>query len=110
MKLSYRCESCKKDNIIKTKASDRHGLLMEMGKNEFNERCNHCGHFTKKHINRLYAEDDYTLVFVGIGMAIIATALLWNLGLLSTLTFGIPIWFWMEMKKKSSAFNRTMVK
>lgn len=110
MKLSYRCESCKKDNTIKTKATDRHGLMMEMGKNEFNERCKHCSHITQKHINRLHADDDYTLVFVGIGIAIIATAFLWNLGLLSTLTFVIPFWFWVEMKKKSSAFNKTMVK
>jgi hypothetical protein len=110
MKLSYRCSSCKKDNTIKTKATDRHGLLMERGSNEFNERCIHCGHFTKKHINRLYAEGNYTLVLIGLGAAIIATVLFWNLGYISGLTFGIPIWFWFEMKKKASDFNKTMVK
>jgi hypothetical protein len=110
MKLSYRCSSCKKDNTIKTKAYDRHGLLMERGSSEFNESCKHCGNFTKKHINRLYADDDYTLVIFGFIAAIIATILLWDFGYISTLTFTIPIWFWTIMKKKSSTFNRTMVK
>jgi hypothetical protein len=110
MKLSYRCSSCKKDNTIKTKAYDRHGLLMERGSNEFNERCIHCGHFTKKHINRLYAEGDYTLVLIGAVVALVATILLWRFGLISTLTFTIPFWFWIEMKKKASTFNKTMVK
>jgi len=110
MKLSYRCSSCKKDNSITTKANDRHGLLMERGSNEFNERCKHCGHFTKKHINRLYADDDYTYVLVGLAIAVIGTYFLWDFGLVSTLTGTIPIWFFTEMKKKSSAFNGTMVK
>ena len=110
MKLSYRCSSCKKDNTIKTKASDRHGLLMERGNNEFNERCKHCGNFTKKHINRLYAEGDYTYVLIGFVVAAIATVLLWDFGFISTLTFTIPIWFFTEMKKKSSIFNGSMVK
>ncbi len=110
MKLSYRCSSCKKDNTIKTKAIDRHGLLMGRGSNEFNGRCKHCGNFTKKHINRLYAEDDYTFVLIGFVVAAIATVLLWDFGFISTLTFSIPIWIFTEMKKKSSMFNRTMVK
>lgn len=110
MKLSYRCSSCKKDNTIKTKSSDRHGLLMERGSNEFNERCKHCGHFTKKHLNRLYADDDYTLVIIGFVLSAIATIFLWDLGWISTLTGAIPLYFWTEMKKKSSAFNKTMVK
>tara|TARA_R110002049_G_scaffold148688_1_gene311596 strand:- start:1232 stop:1564 length:333 start_codon:yes stop_codon:yes gene_type:complete len=110
MKLSYRCNSCKEDNTIKNKATDRHGLLMERGSNEFNERCKHCGNFTKKHINRLYAVDDYTLLLVGFVVAAIATILLWDLGFISSLTLGIPIWFFSEMKKKSSTFNKTMVK
>ncbi|MDH7912544.1 hypothetical protein [Winogradskyella sp. SYSU M77433] len=110
MKLSYRCSSCKKDNTLKTKAKNRHELLMELGKNEFHERCKHCGNFTKKHINRLYAEDNYSLVLIGFVAAAIATILLWDLGFISSITFSVPIWFWIEMKKKSSSFNRTMVK
>lgn len=110
MKLSYRCSSCKKDNTIKTKAIYRHGLLMERGNNEFNERCKHCGHFTQKHINRLYANDNYSFVIIGFVIALISTILLWDFGFISTLTFTIPIWLWIEMKKKCSSFNGTMVK
>ncbi|RNC87237.1 MAG: hypothetical protein ED556_07400 [Winogradskyella sp.] len=110
MKLSYRCSSCKKDNYIKTKATNRHELLMELGTNEINERCKHCGNFTKKHINRLYADDDYTMVLFGFAAAVVVTYFLWDYGYISTLSGAIPLWFWSEMKKKSSAFNRTMVK
>lgn len=110
MKLSFQCNSCKKENFIKTKATNRHDLLMELGTSEFNERCKHCGNHTKKHINRLYAEGDFTLVLIGLGIAIIATAFLWKFGIISTLTFGIPIWFWFEMKRKASDFNKTLVK
>ena len=89
---------------------NRHELLMERGSDEFNERCKHCGNFTKKHINRLYADDNYMYVLVGFIAAAIATYFLWDFGYVSTLTGTIPIYFWIEMKKKSSAFNRTMVK
>jgi DNA-directed RNA polymerase subunit RPC12/RpoP len=109
MKLSYRCNSCKKDNSFKTKATDRYALLMETGTNEFKHRCKHCGHFTKKHINRLYADDNYIYVITGFVVAAIATFFLWDFGFVSTLTGTIPIWFWSEMKRKSSNFNKTMV-
>ncbi len=110
MKLSYRCSACKKNNFIKTKAKDRHELLLELGSNEFKDRCKHCGHFTKKHINRLFAEDNYTFVIVGLAAAAIATYFLWDFGYVSTLTGTIPIWFFTEMKKNTSAFNKIMVK
>ncbi|NRD23442.1 hypothetical protein HNV10_09345 [Winogradskyella litoriviva] len=109
MKLSYRCSSCKKDNYLKTKATDRYGLLMETRANEFKHRCKHCGNFTKKHINRLYAVDNYIYVLTGFILAAITTYFLWDFGFISTLSGSIPIWFWAEMKKKSSNFNRTMV-
>ncbi len=110
MKLSYRCSSCKKENFIKIKASDRHDLLMEYGTNEFNERCKYYGNFTKKHINRLYAEDEYIYVIIGLVFAGIGTYFLYNLGFVSTFTGTIPIYFWIQMKKKSSTFNGSMVK
>lgn len=110
MKLSYRCYSCKKESSIKTKAANRHELLIELGKNEINERCIHCGHFNKKHINRLNAEDNYSFVLIGFILAVIATIFMWDLGFVSTLTGAIPLYFWTEMKKKSSIFNRSMVK
>ena len=85
-------------------------LLMELGTNEFNERCKYCGNFTKKHINRLYAEENYTFVILGFILAAIVTYFLWDFGFISTLTGTIPLWFWTEMKKKASTFNGSLVK
>lgn len=112
MKLSYYCSSssCKKENYLKTKTTNRHEFLMEYGKNELNERCNHCGNFTKRHINRLHAEPNKYIILGGVGTAVIATILLWDIGFISTLTFSIPIFIGASERKRTSAFNRTMVK
>lgn len=110
MKLSYRCSSCKKDNVITTKGTNRHELQMELNSNEINERCKECGNFTKKHINRLYAETNYIPIVLGVLAAVIGTVLLWDFGLVSTLTATIPIGIWSMENKKASDFNKTMVK
>ncbi len=110
MKLSYYCSSCKKENFIKTKAQDRYGFLVEYGSNEINERCKHCGSFTKKPINRLYAEQNYQIIIGGLVIAIIFTILLWDFGFVSTLTSTIPIGIWIDQNKKTTAFNRSRVK
>lgn len=112
MKLSYYCsnQGCKKENYIKTIAINRSELQKEIG-SELNERCKHCGSFTKRHINRLHAEPNNLIILVGILLSVIFTIFSWNfIGLISTLTASIPIAIWTQQKKKASAFNSTMVK
>lgn len=112
MKLSYYCSSnsCKKENYLKTKSTNRHEFLLEYGKNELNERCKHCGNFTKRHINRLHAEPNNYAIIGGVILAAIVTILLWDLGFISTLTASIPIFIGANERKKTSSFNKTMVK
>ncbi|MDO5980290.1 hypothetical protein [Flavivirga spongiicola] len=110
MKLSYYCSSCKKENYLKTKTTNRHDFLLEYGKNEINERCKHCGNHTKRHINRLHAEPNKLILIGGILIAILVTIMLWDLGLVSTLTATIPIAIGFSDKARTSGFNRTMVK
>lgn len=112
MKLSYYCskQGCKKENYIRTSATNRYELQKEIGA-EFNERCTHCGSFTKKHINRLHAEPNYLIILLGSLLSLILTIFSWNfIGLISTLTASIPIVIWAQQKKKASSFNSTMVK
>jgi len=109
MKLSYYCSSCKKENYIKTNAPDRLTLHMELGVKEINERCKHCGNHTKKHINRLHAESNYTIIIGGVILAIIATILLWDFGFVSTLSGTLPILIWIDQNKKASSFNRSRI-
>ena len=78
MKLSYYCSSCKKENLIKTKATNRHELLMELNTNEINARCVHCGNHTKKHINRLHAEPNKKNIILTFILTIILTLIFWN--------------------------------
>jgi len=112
MKLSYYCSSnsCKKENYIKTNAQDRYGFLKEYGKNEINERCKHCGNHTKKDINRLHAEPNNYIIIGGVILAIIVTILLWDFGLISTISGTIPIGIWADQNKKASLFNRSRVR
>jgi hypothetical protein len=112
MKLSYYCssKSCKKENYLKTKASDRYEFLQEYGKNEIIERCKFCGNHTKKDINRLHAEPNNYIILGGVIFAIIITFLLWDFGLVSTLTGTIPIGIWVDQNKKTSLFNKSRVR
>ena len=112
MKLSYYCsnQGCKKENSINTSAIDRYELQKEIG-SEFNERCKHCGSFTKKHINRLHAEPNNTIILISVVISAILTYFALSIfGLIGTFTAIIPIAVWMQQKKNTSAFNRTMVK
>ena len=101
MKLSYYCSapSCKKLNYIKVKSNNRFDLKNEIGL-EINERCEHCGNHTKRHINRLHASPNYYIILGGLGLAIIVTILLWDFGFVSTLSGAIPIAIWMSEEKK----------
>lgn len=110
MKLSYYCGSCKKENYIKTNTSDRHALHMELGVKEINERCKECGHHTKKHINRLHAEPNYSIIIGGVIVAVVLTILLWDLGYVSALTGVIPFALWADQSKKTSGFNRSRIR
>ena len=111
MKLHYYCSapSCKKLNSLKVKSNNRYDLKQEIGL-EINERCKHCGNYTKRHINRLHASPNYFIIIGGVALAIIVTLFIWDLGFVSTLTGTIPIAIWMSEEKKASAFNKIMIR
>ena len=108
MKLSYYCKSCDKKNYYQTKTKDRFELQTEVG-DEINLRCSKCGTVNKKHINRLFAVVNPKYIFIGLGIAIIVTILLWDFGYISGLTFTIPIYFIFEAQKRASDYNKIMV-
>ncbi|TWO31086.1 hypothetical protein E1J38_014180 [Seonamhaeicola sediminis] len=111
MKLHYYCSnpSCKKLNAIKVKSTNRYDLKQEIGL-EINDRCKHCSHHTKRHINRLHASLNYFIIIGGVVLAAIITILIWDLGFVSTLTGTIPIAIWMNEEKRASAFNKIMIR
>jgi Flp pilus assembly protein TadB len=111
MKLSYYCTSpsCGKINYIKVQSDNRYDLKDEIGE-EFNERCKHCGHHTKKHINRLYGEMNMTLLLIAFLVAAVLTVIVWYLGyIVGAITFGIPTFFWFDQKKRATDFNKMMI-
>jgi len=110
MKLYYYCSSpsCKKENYIKVKSTNRYDLKQEIGI-EINKRCKYCGHYTKRHINRLYAKPNYIIIAAGWIFAIIITVFLWDLGFVSSLSGTIPIAIWTIEEKRASAFNKILI-
>ena len=110
MRLYYYCssKSCKKINHINVKSTNRYDLKQEIGE-EINERCKHCGSFTKRHINRLHADANYTIIIGGILLAALVTLIFWDLGYVSTLSATIPIAIWAYENKKVSEFNKHLI-
>lgn len=110
MKLSYRCESCKKENYITTKVNTRLELQMELNKDEIKDNCKSCGQTNTKHLNRLHAEQNYTKILIGVLIAALITVLMWDYGFVSTLSGSIPLYLWVGEQKKTSAFNSAMIR
>lgn len=99
------------ENYIKTKANNRHDLLMELGKDEINERCKFCGSHTKKHLNRLHAEINKPLILIIAFLTLIFTVLLlFSNGYIFLVLFSIPIFMFFDQQKKASNFNKTLIK
>lgn len=108
MTLSFYCSSCKKNNKIKVKATNRFDLQKELG-DEVNVRCKNCGTINKKHINRLTADPNYTLTIIALVGSVFITILFWNMGFIAKISFALPIWIYFDALKKASLFNKTMI-
>jgi hypothetical protein len=110
MRLNYYCstKSCKKINHIIVKSTNRYDLKHEIGE-EINERCKHCGSYTKRHINRLHAVANFKIIIGGILLAAVVTLIFWDLGYISTLSATIPIGIWAYENKKISVFNKHLI-
>ncbi len=108
MKLYYYCSSCQKENSFTTKATNRFELQNERG-NHINERCKKCGTIVKRRINRVYAKANKMYILGGLGIGVLCTVLLWELGWVATLTFTIPIIIARSTEITASKFNKVMV-
>lgn len=110
MKLITRCNSCKKDIIIKSNAATRPDLQMEKG-DEFNVNCLSCGKLEKKHVNDIRAEASKNIMLIGVSIGIIATIILWTVfGAIGTLGIAIPLLLWYQQMEATKAFNSYMIR
>jgi hypothetical protein len=110
MRLEYYCSSCKKANYYTPKAATRADLQMKMG-DEVKVNCKNCGKQDKKHLNRITAVTDYRIILVGVILGIISTIALWNyVGLIATITFSVPIFFWKYELENTRKFNSYAIK
>lgn len=105
MMLYKKCDSCKKENAIKSHASTRPDLEMEKGE-IFKLSCAHCGKIQKVHVNDIRARQNNMIVIGGIGLCVLFTALLWKpFGFIATFTFAVPLIIWVAQNKAVHAFN-----
>lgn len=110
MRISYYCKSCKKKNYINTKANDRFELKEEMGTDEIDSRCDHCGSIEKRHLNRFDAEMKRWVLPTAVILCLIATMVLFSIGLIATVTFTAPIYLYFQAQKDVNRFNRTKLR
>lgn len=99
------------ENYINTKSANRHDLLMELGKNEIVERCKFCSATTTKHINRLHAEINKSMILIAFTITLLlAIILLFGYGFIVFVIFAIPTFVAFNQQKRASDFNKTMIK
>ncbi|MCH2489102.1 MAG: hypothetical protein MK211_03020 [Flavobacteriales bacterium] len=110
MTLSYYCKSCAVKNLFKTKATNRFELQQELGADEINRRCDYCGNIEKRHINRLTAQPNKTLMILSVVLVILLTTTIFMFGFIAALTFTFPIWLFFDAQKRASLFNKTMIR
>lgn len=80
-----------------------------MNGTEFNHNCTHCGSHNQKHINRLHAEANKTLILIITAVSVVAIIALWNQGYISKLVLLAPIWFGFSEQSRASKFNKVLI-
>ncbi|MEO9512966.1 MAG: hypothetical protein ABJN84_07510 [Flavobacteriaceae bacterium] len=111
MRLTYTCSGCKKQNYLKEKAETRPDLQMKIGKEEVCVNCDNCGKMDKKHLNQITAVVDNRMIFTGLIVGIISTLILWvYFGAIATVSFAIPLFFWIGENKALSGFNKYTIR
>ena len=70
-----------------------------------------CGKMQNKHINRIDAVPDRSVIYVSIVAGIVLTLfLLFFVGLLASATLMLPVMAWLYESKASNSFNRYKIK
>lgn len=99
------CKHCKKEIAIKSNATERPELQKEMG-DEFEIKCPHCDRKNIFHVNDVSAEPNQMYSILGVIIAIIVTALLWNhYGAISSVSGLIPILIYRQQIASAKVFN-----
>ena len=110
MNLYTHCKSCKKEVKIKSNASTRPELQMEKG-DEFNINCQSCGKREKKHVNDIKAEQNNSVLLIGVGIGILATIFFWiYFGAIGTVSMIIPMLFWQQQMSSTKSFNSYLIR
>lgn len=104
MKLFTYCNSCNEEVPIKSYASTKPELAMEKGEH-FSVNCKFCGISMRKKINEVRAKPNKLILVVGLILSVMVTIALWNVSLVGTISFGIPILIWQQQAKSVHAFN-----
>ena len=111
MNLSVTCRECEDSTPVKPSARDRLALSRKLG-SEFHHRCERCGASETYHVDDVTASSGRAKLWgliAALGAAALFTAVLWDLGWISTLTLIIfgGIYFAVQQSAdaKAEAFN-----
>lgn len=110
MKLYANCDSCQEEIRVKSYASTRTDLEMDIGE-FFRVSCKHCGSKQEKHVNDVRAKQSDIMIWGGIALGIILAIVLWKvLGAIGAVTVAIPYFIWQQETTAAHSFNMHMSK
>lgn len=100
----FTCPSCHENTRYKTMATDRVELEKEEG--EFiSAQCEHCYQQLRVHVNDINAEPNKVILGVGVGAGVVATAALWQLGVIAWVSGALPVIVYGAQLKAAETFN-----
>jgi len=105
MKLRTTCRSCNEFITFKESVSTRPDLEQTRGE-LVKLNCQNCGSNQKTHVNDIEAYENKELLLIAVLVGIIITAiLLFLLGLIGTISIGVPILIWQQHTSSIRNFN-----
>ncbi|MGB3801884.1 MAG: hypothetical protein WA952_18845 [Lewinella sp.] len=100
----YVCSFCHASTSVRTYATDRVELELEMGQ-QFPAKCGTCHKPKSIHVNQVTAEPNPVVTAIGGIAGLAATAALWNVGFIAYAAGALPVVVYRAQAKSAQTFN-----
>lgn len=100
----FTCKSCHENTKVKSMATDRVEVERDLGET-FLAECSHCHDRKIIHVNDVNAEPNKVITGIGVGIGVVATAVLWQLSVIALASGALPIIIYGAQRKAADRFN-----
>jgi DNA-directed RNA polymerase subunit RPC12/RpoP len=105
----FYCTNCNKENKIKIEEDDRGTLQMKKGE-QVSYTCTECHKKDRVHINQINAKPNKVILIGSVVVSIILTLFLLNLGIIASISFGLPVSVYLYQQNLAKSFNSYKIK